>query len=378
MKKKISLYIHIPFCMAKCYYCDFNSFPCRAEFIPAYFNALRKELIQYEKKLKDYKVSTIFIGGGTPSLVDANNIYELMLLFRQTFYVDKDAEITIESNPGTLSLEKLDTYTKSGINRLSIGLQAIQDSFLESLGRIHNLEEFKDGYKLALKAGFKNTNIDLIFGIPGQTLDDWKETLEYVIECEPAHLSCYSLKFEENTVFGEKLNSGKIIPVSDECDRKMYWEAIEKLKEKKYQHYEISNFSKKGFESRHNLVYWKSLEYIGIGAGAHSFFKNVRYNNIASLDEYVENINRGISIKENKQLIQKKDRISEYMILGLRLIKGVDMKDFKNRFEMEVLEVYKEQIKNLKKRNLIKIDGNMLKLTPLGLDLANQVFVEFL
>ena len=249
---------------------------------------------------------------------------------------------------------------------------------LKKLGRVHGLEEFDAGYNLALKAGFKNINIDLIFGIPHQTLDDWNETLEYVIKCSPAHLSCYSLKIEEGTVFGEKLNRGEITPVGDDCDRKMYWMAIEKLSKKKYQHYEISNFSKEGFLCRHNLVYWKNLEYIGIGAGSHSFFDNIRYNNIVSLDKYVNNVNKDISILENQQLIEKEDRISEYMILGLRLTEGICLEDFKNKFKMEIFEVYNKEIENLIKRNLIRIDGNMLKLTSLGLDLANQVFMEFL
>lgn len=378
MKRSISLYIHIPFCKSKCYYCDFNSFPCRDELIPAYFNALEKELIQYERKLKDYKINTLFIGGGTPSFVDSNNIYKLMSYLKENFDMDENAEVTIESNPGTLTNEKLDTYIKSGINRLSIGLQAVQDRLLKKLGRIHGPEEFDTGYNLALKAGYKNINIDLIFGIPGQTLDDWNETLEYVIKCKPAHLSCYSLKIEEGTVFGEKLNSGEITPVSDDCDRKMYWTAIEKLKEKGYRHYEISNFSKEGFRCRHNLVYWKNLEYIGVGAGSHSFFGNIRYNNVADLDKYIDSINKNIPVKENEQVIQKEDRISEYMILGLRLTEGICLKDFKNRFKMEIFQVYNEQIENLIKRNLLIINGNMLKLTPLGLDLANQVFMEFL
>ena len=300
-----------------------------------------------------------------------------MLLLNENFDIDKDGEVTIESNPGTLTDEKLDTYIKSGINRLSIGLQAVQDRLLKKLGRVHGLEEFDAGYNLALKAGFKNINIDLIFGIPHQTLDDWNETLEYVIKCSPAHLSCYSLKIEEGTVFGEKLNRGEITPVGDDCDRKMYWMAIEKLKEKRYQHYEISNFSKEGFVQTQSCVL-KNLEYIGIGAGSHSFFDNIRYNNIVSLDKYVNNVNKDISILENQQLIEKEDRISEYMILGLRLTEGICLEDFKNKFKMEIFEVYNKEIENLIKRNLIRIDGNMLKLTSLGLDLANQVFMEFL
>lgn len=378
MKKSVSLYIHIPFCKAKCYYCDFNSFPCRNELIPAYFNALKKELIQYENQLKNYKISTIFIGGGTPSVVDSNNIYQLMLLLKENFDIDKDSEVTIESNPGTLTSEKLDTYIESGVNRLSIGLQAVQDRLLKTLGRTHGLQEFTTGYNLALKAGFKNINVDLIFGIPNQTLDDWNETLDYVIKSNPTHLSCYSLKIEDNTVFGEKMNSGEITPVTDELDRKMYWNSIEILKEKKYHHYEISNFSKEGFSCKHNLVYWKGLEYIGIGAGSHSFFNNIRYNNVVSIDKYIDNINKNISIKENKELIDKEDRISEYMILGLRLTDGINIENFKKRFKMEISEVYNKQIENLKKRNLLKFEGNTLKLTSLGLDLANQVFMEFL
>lgn len=378
MKRSVSLYIHIPFCKSKCFYCDFNSFPCRDELIPAYFNALEKELMQYEKKLKDYKISTVFIGGGTPSVVDPNNIYKLMSLLNENFDVDIDLEATIESNPGTLSEEKLDAYIKSGINRLSIGLQAVQKNLLKELGRVHELEEFDIGYKLALKVGFKNINTDLIFGIPWQTLEDWDETLEYVIKCNIPHLSCYSLKIEDGTVFGDKLNRGEITPVSDELDRKMYWMAIEKLGREKYHHYEISNFSKEGFKCRHNLVYWKCLEYIGIGAGSHSYFDNIRYNNIVDLDKYIDRMNKNIPVIENEQLIQKEDSISEYMILGLRLTEGISLEDFENKFKMGIFEVYNKEIESLIKRNLIKIEDGRLKLTSSGLDLANQVFMEFL
>ncbi|TYQ12906.1 UNVERIFIED_CONTAM: oxygen-independent coproporphyrinogen-3 oxidase [Acetivibrio alkalicellulosi] len=377
-RKSISLYIHIPFCKSKCYYCDFNSFVCRDEDVPAYFNLLRRELLLYKELLKGYTISTVFIGGGTPSLVDANNIYQIVFFLREIFEVDKDAEITIESNPGTLTLEKLEIYVACGINRLSIGLQAIQEDLLRKMGRIHSLEEFSHSYSLALKAGFKNINVDVIFGIPGQRLDDWKNTIEYMLKCEPTHLSCYSLKIEENSVFGEKHKNGKLIPVDDDLDRQMYWYAINKLKEKGYRHYEISNFAMQNYSCRHNLVYWKCEEYIGLGTGAHSFFNNKRYSNVINIRNYSDSIGKGIIPKENQILIAEQDRISEFIILGLRLIDGVAMEEFERKFDKCILDIYEKEITSLIKKNLLQISDKTIKLTSTGLDLANQVFVEFI
>ncbi|HHV30063.1 radical SAM family heme chaperone HemW [Acetivibrio mesophilus] len=376
-EKNLGIYIHIPFCKAKCLYCDFNSFACRDDFVPAYFNALKKEICRYSDIVKGYKVKTVFIGGGTPSYIDAHNIYEIVSLLKQRFDMDNCFELTIETNPGTVDLEKLLTYRQAGLNRLSMGLQASQNHLLKSLGRIHTAEEFEESYHLAVKAGFDNINVDLIFAIPGQSFEDWMETINKVTELKPRHLSCYSLIIEDGTVFGTRYSKGELTPVEDELDRKMYWYAVEKLNTLGYKHYEISNFSKEGFECAHNLIYWKEQEYIGIGAGAHSYLNGHRFNNIYNIDDYVRIINSGRLPVENRIAVERKDEISEFMMLGLRLVDGVSIREFEERFGEDVLEVFGSQIESLVKRGLIGIEKGSVKLTKLGFDLANQAFMEF-
>lgn len=374
----MSIYIHIPFCRAKCFYCDFNSFACRDELVPAYFSALKKEIISYSHKLKSYNIKTVFIGGGTPSAIDAQYIYEVVNLLYRVFTIDKRAEISIETNPGTLTKEKLEGYKAIGINRLSIGLQAWQDPILKSLGRIHTSKEFEQNLTMAKEIGFDNINVDLIFGIPGQTLEDWCQTLEKVTALEPQHLSCYSLKIEEGTVFGDKLEKGEIIPLDDEIDREMYSFCKDYLSHKGYKHYEISNFAKPGYESRHNLVYWNTEAYIGFGAGAHSFFENNRFNNIYDLDTYIEGMKKDKLVSENFEFIDRKESMAEFMILGLRLIDGVSMANFKKRFNEEIHNVYGSQIDKMLKKELIIMKEGRIALSSLGLDYANQVFMEFI
>jgi oxygen-independent coproporphyrinogen-3 oxidase len=377
IKKDLSLYIHIPFCKSKCFYCDFNSFVCRDDIIPAYFNALKKEISLYGDILGNYRINTVFIGGGTPSYVSAHNIYEIMQMVNQLYYIDEKAEITLEANPGTLSHEKLVAYKMLGINRLSIGLQAIQNSLLKELGRIHTVEEFADNYNLCRKIGFTNVNIDLIFGIPGQSIDDWIGTINYIRELKPSHISAYSLKIEEGTVLGDRFQKGDLELVDDTDDRLMYKIAVENLKEEGYRHYEISNFAKKGFECRHNLVYWKEHEYVGIGAGAHSFINSERYNNACDLKEYIKSLGMDKLPKENMELISERDKMCEFMMLGLRLIEGVDTKEFRDRFGEDVFKVFETEIFNITNKGLAVLKDNFLKLTPLGLDIANQAFMEF-
>ncbi|NLP13019.1 MAG: oxygen-independent coproporphyrinogen III oxidase [Clostridium sp.] len=375
--RRLGIYIHIPFCKAKCLYCDFNSFPCRDDFIPAYFNALKREIALYAERLKGYSIETVFIGGGTPSFVDAHNIYEIIEFMKNTFEMENCYEITIETNPGTLSFDKLMAYRTVGINRISIGLQAWQNRLLSQLGRIHTVEEFIENYNFAQKAGFDNINVDLIFGIPGQTFCDWMETLEYTASLKPAHLSCYSLIIEEGTVYGTRLKKGELVPVDDEVDRKMYWHTIDKLGSLGYEHYEISNFAKEGFKCAHNMIYWKEREYIGFGAGAHSYFKGQRFNNVYDIEEYIGILNRGCSPVENPLHITKEDEMSEFVMLGLRLIEGVRVKEFGEMFDRDIFEVFRRQIESLLQRGLIEVSNGFIKLTKLGLDLANQVFVEF-
>jgi len=373
----LGLYIHIPFCKSKCYYCDFNSFAGREDEIYPYFQALKNEIEAYEGALRNYRIGTVFIGGGTPSFVDANYIHELINNCRIHFNIEPGAEISIETNPGTLSYDKLAAYLDAGVNRLSMGMQAWQDRLLKSIGRIHHLCDFVENFELAREVGFSNINVDLIFGLPGQTFNDWAETVNNVAGLEPSHISCYSLKIEEGTVFGDRLEEGKLIPIEDELDRQMYHFTIERLSVHGFRHYEISNFSKPGFECRHNLVYWEGRQYIGLGAGAHSYFNGKRYNNTYDLDKYIYDAGKRQFHRENIQEIDINEQISEYMILGLRLIQGINIDKFKAKFGVDVFDLFEEQINKLIYRELLELKGRMLRLTETGLDLANQVFIEF-
>lgn len=379
----LGLYIHIPFCKAKCNYCDFNSHAGKASLMEPYFYALESEIRLRSAELcgKPGPVpgfSTVFIGGGTPSLAEPQLINKLMNTCRQHFRLAANAEVSMESNPGTLTFEKLTGYKTSGINRLSIGLQAWQDKLLKELGRIHTREEFEENMKLARKAGFTNINVDLIFGLPGQTMNDWTETISNIISLNADHVSCYSLKIEEGTVFGNRFEAGELEEPDDELDRKMYWYAVDRLGKSGYRHYEISNFARPGFECRHNLVYWRAEEYLGLGAGAHSYLNGCRFNNVYGIEDYIDRIKKGEKLQENEQLIDKAEAMSEYMILGLRLVDGVSPKAFRARFGEEIDSVFGGQLAQLKQKQLLEQDGDRWRLTPMGLDFGNTVFMEFL
>ncbi len=376
--KRIGLYVHIPYCRQKCSYCDFNSYASMEGTVPEYFNALNNEISSYSDMLQGFTVKTVFMGGGTPSYVDSKYMHQLMSSLNRHMNIEGDAEISIETNPGTLTEKKLSVYRKAGINRLSIGLQAWQNSLLKYLGRIHNIEDFITNYKLALKAGFNNINVDLIFGIPGQSIKDWTDTIDNISQLDITHLSCYSLKIEEGTPFGLQLEKGKLKAVEDELDREMYWLAIEKLRNNGFKQYEISNFAREGYECRHNLVYWNAEEYVGFGAGAHSYFNKKRFNNVGDIHRYSSLINNNESTIENVQAIDEQDSMSEYMILRLRLVEGVLSKDFEQRFGVALSTKYSKQIERLVSSGLADFNGNKLRLTQKGLDLANQAFVEFI
>jgi len=376
--KPISLYIHIPFCKSKCYYCDFNSFSGLENLIDEYFEALNKELTSYIDQLKGYTVKSVFFGGGTPSYVKADYICNFLKACKENLDFDSNAEITIEANPGTLDEGKLIKYHNAGINRLSIGLQACQNHLLNEIGRIHVLEDFDRNLNLARKCGFNNISADLIFGLPGQSFNEWAETLDYVIEKKLEHISCYSLTIEEGTVIEKKISEGIIEPVDEELDRRMYHYAVEKLKQNDYVHYEISNFAFKGRESRHNIAYWILQDYIGFGAGAHSYFQKRRFNNIYDVKNYISSLKGKLEIIENVCEIDKKTEISEYIILGLRMINGINLKQLEEIYDFNIYKEHGERIKKLMERGLLDIRNNYMMLTSKGLDLANQVMVEFI
>ena len=318
-RKEIGLYVHIPFCKQKCEYCDFYSVANKDELIPQYIQSILNEIQGVSKSESlDFIpiVTTIYIGGGTPSYIKSSFIRQILNTIYENYEVDKNAEITIEVNPGTVTLEKLEEYYANGVNRLSIGLQTTHDYLLQKIGRIHNYYDFLDCYHFAREAGFENINIDLMLGLPEQTISELQDTVEEVVSLEPEHISVYSLILEEGTKLEERIINKEMVLPSEEEERKMYWKTKELLQENGYEHYEISNFAKKGYKAKHNLDCWNQKEYIGVGAGAHSYINNIRYSNIASIKKYLLNDqnrtwekNRQTHEKQNQEVKQK-----EYML----------------------------------------------------------------
>lgn len=376
--KKLGIYVHIPFCKRKCAYCDFISFSNKQNLIDEYIEALVKEINKCEINKEKYLVDTIYFGGGTPSYIDSKYILEILETIRNRFRISKETEITIEVNPGTVTEEKLTDYYKSGINRLSIGLQAVDDKLLKTIGRIHSFSDFLKTYSLAEKVGFKNINVDLMIGLPTQNLRDVKTAIEKTVELYPNHISVYSLIVEEGTPIEEKINKKELFLPSETLERKMYWTVKEELEEKGYVHYEISNFAKPGYESKHNVSCWNQEEYIGFGLAAHSYIDDKRYSNTEDIEEYIENIRCD---KEEYKIIHevqsKEDKMKEYMLLGLRKIDGVKISEFKNKFVDNPIYLYREELNKLVTQELIDIEEDNIKLTKKGIDLANLVWEEF-
>ncbi|HBF6275956.1 TPA: oxygen-independent coproporphyrinogen III oxidase [Clostridioides difficile] len=389
----LGLYVHIPFCVKKCKYCDFNSYKMDIDSKKRYIEDLKIEMKLYSNKLykdskyknkeccslnKNDKITSIFVGGGTPSILTSDEIREVFISIKEMFDIDENAEITIECNPGTLTLEKLKTMKEIGINRLSIGLQAIQEKHLNFIGRIHTYEEFEKNYKDALSVGFKNINVDLMYSLPNQTLCDWKETLEKVVHLNPTHISAYSLILEEGTELYNMYESNKFELIDENVDIEMYEYAINYLKSKGYNQYEISNYSKEGYNCEHNILYWECEHYIGIGAGASGYINENRYNNVESLEDYhLSLVKREKPIQEN-EILSEKDMIEEKIFMGLRMNKGIKFEDFKKKFGIDFREKYNKQIEMLLARKLINQSFEGIQLTQKGRELSNSVFIEFM
>jgi len=373
--KEIGIYIHIPFCKRKCDYCDFISYSNKDSKIEEYVDAVKKEIEL--QKIKS-KITTVYIGGGTPSYIESKYIKEIIEKLREKD-VSENAEITIEVNPGTVTLEKLKDYKECGINRLSIGLQAIQDELLKQIGRIHNYEQFLETYKMAREVGFTNINVDLMLGLPNQRIKDLKESLDNIIELQPEHISVYSLIVEDGTPIANKIEKGELELPEEELERNMYWYVKNTLELNGYRHYEISNFAKEGYESQHNMNCWKQKEYVGIGAAAHSYRDITRYSNTQSLGEYIRNVQKE-NLERNRIIheIQKEDDTKkEYMLLGLRQIDGIKISKFKERFGDNPIYLFRNELKKLVEEELINIDDDNIRLTNKGIDLANLVWAEF-
>ena len=380
-KKKLGIYIHIPFCKQKCNYCDFISYTNKCDKIESYINCLEKEINTFD--FSNYYVTTIYIGGGTPSYIDSKYIKQIMNFIYKKIQIDneskKNIEITIEVNPGTVTKEKLQDYKEVGINRLSIGLQCVQDRLLKLLGRIHTYEEFLNTYNLAKEVGFENINVDLMLGLPNQSIEDLKESLNQIIKLKVNHISTYSLIVEEGTKIFNKIENNELQLPDEELERNMYWYVKNTLELNGYNHYEISNFSKKGKESKHNMNCWNQEEYIGFGVAAHSYINNTRFSNTNNLEEYIKNVKNN-EFAKNKNIEEEQtleDKKSEFMMLGFRKIEGVNISKFKEKFVDNPIFIYKERLNKLVEEGLIEIDLNNIKLTNKGIDFANLVFEEF-
>ncbi len=379
--RPLELYVHIPFCIRKCQYCDFLSGPSSKEERREYVTELCQKIRTYKKLAGSYHVVSIFIGGGTPSILEAEQITAIFEAIRDTFVVDEGAEITVEMNPGTVTEEKLTAYRQAGINRLSIGLQSAKDEELRILGRIHTYEEFLDTYRLAREKGFGNINVDLMSAIPGQTVEGWEDTLRKVVKLGPEHISAYSLIIEEGTPFyeiyvkgraGEEL-SGKVVKEREEVnlcagrlpdeeeERQMYRQTKEILKEYGYHRYEISNYALPGYECRHNLGYWNRTEYLGIGTGAASLMDNKRWD-----------------YGEEPMVLSMKEQMEEYMFLGLRKTQGVSKTKFADEFGRRMDTVYGEVLEKMYGMRLMEENDDFVRLTERGIDVSNAVMCEFL
>lgn len=405
-KLELGLYLHIPFCVKKCDYCDFLSAPATIEEKKGYINALLTEIRSYQGRTADYIVPTIFFGGGTPSCLEAEEIGRVMMALNEVFCIDHtQLEATIEVNPGTITKSKLLEYKKAGINRLSFGLQSTQDTELKKLGRIHCYQDFLENFILAREIGFHNINVDLMSALPGQTVETWENTLHTIAALSPEHISAYSLIIEEGTGFYERYREGtpgaKELP-EEETDRLMYVRTKELLMQYGYERYEISNYAKKGRECRHNNSYWIGIEYLGLGVGACSLLRNTRYSNIQDINQYealcntyldtrnqlntamkedkdISAINRDpIGIHREVSLLSKEQRMEEFMFLGLRRCEGISKRDFLQRFSIPIEEIYSECLTQLMDKKLISASEDRISLTDYGIDISNYVLSFFL
>lgn len=377
-KEEIGIYIHIPFCKQKCYYCDFISFANSEKWQKQYIEILKQEIQENRKLAINNTVTTIYIGGGTPSYISSKHIVEILDILQKNYLIEKNAEITIEVNPGTVAKEKLEDYQKCGINRISIGLQSTNNQLLKEIGRIHTYEEFLKNYYLARECGFCNINVDLMLALPNQTEPMLQESLEKVIDLKPEHISIYSLIIEEGTILENLVKQGKRCLPDETIERKMYWKTKHMLEQNGYVHYEISNFSKPEKQSKHNLNCWEQKQYLGFGLSAHSYYHKTRYSNIEDFKQYMSNKE---AFSSNTKIIHEVQNIEEeqkeYMMLGLRKIKGVSVSEFKNKFVQNPIYVFRKELDKLVKQELIEIDMDYIKLTNKGLDFANLVWEEF-
>lgn len=376
-KTKLGIYIHIPFCERKCYYCDFNSQIINDEIEELYFDSLVKEINLNNQLYSDYIVDSIFIGGGTPSIAKANNIARIMKKITSQFDLSENCEITLEANPKSLDLSKLSIYKSVGINRISLGAQSFVDGELKKLGRIHNSKEILESIEMIETSGIKNLSIDLMMGIPDQTHECFIYSLMEAVRLGVNHISCYSLIIEESTPFFKLYNENKLNLVEDIEERRMYHCLCELMKQNGYIHYEISNFAKESYESIHNLKYWKFEDYLGLGLGSHYKIKNKRYVNEYIIEDYVNKIDKNQLPISSTEVLSNIDQINEIIFMGLRISEGFNYRHIEDKYKINFLEEYKIEIENNLNRGLIGINDSYIYLTQKGLDFANSVELDF-
>lgn len=373
MRRDLELYIHIPFCVKKCAYCDFLSGPADADTIEKYVQALIREIEAVKIETEKYRVVTVFVGGGTPSVLEGEQIERIFAAVRERFGLGEADEITIEANPGTVTREKLRSYKRVGINRISFGLQSANNEELKMLGRIHTYEEFLESYRLAREEGFTNINVDLISAIPKQTLESWKRTVDAILELNPEHISAYSLIVEAGTPFeklyGEGGSREAELP-EEETERVIYQKTKEWLKEAGYERYEISNYAKEGYACRHNLGYWERKEYLGLGLGASSLIENVRFQNTDEMQIYLQYADNEEKRMLNREVLTREEELEETIFLGLRKMEGISKK--------EVDKEYGKQIEKMICEGFLEEEKGKIRLTERGIDISNYVFAEIL
>lgn len=377
MKKSLGIYIHIPFCIRKCIYCAFNSYVVQdKEIKKRYINAVKQEIRKSVNFSDD--VATIFLGGGTPTCLSGESLKGILEMCYANFNVLDQAEITVECNPGTVDRHKLVILRETGVNRLSFGVQDFHDSFLKKIGRIHTVKVVQESYKMAREVGYQNINLDLMFGLPEQNMHHFQETIKQAVSLNPEHLSVYGLKVEPGTPLYQWQEQGKItLPCDDEQAEMFEW-VMEYLKAAGYDHYEISNFAKPGYQCLHNQIYWRNEAYIGFGAGAWSFFEGVRYGNVEELDAYIEHMEKEQSPVEKHDHIDMSTEMTETMIMHLRMCSGISREYFYNRFKLNIEKVYGDVINDLKSWGLLVEEEGYLHMTPRGVLLGNCVFEKFL
>ena len=373
----LALYFHIPYCKHKCPYCDFNSYDngINKDFV----TALKEEIGIKSKNIDQYQIGSVFFGGGTPTTLSSFQITDILNFCFNKFSIKSDCEVSIEANPGTIDYQYLKLLRNKCFNRLSLGCQSFNDDLLKKIERIHNCDETFQSISAVRKAGFKNISLDLMFGLPGQSFEIWEETLQSATQLKPTHLSVYNLTIEKETPFYDQLRKGILILPSEELQSKMYKRAVEYLSQAGYVHYEISNFAVKGYECRHNKVYWNNNEYVGFGPGAASYLNGTRSKNILSPEKYIETLleKKEIPLFEKETLDQKKS-MWETLMLGLRMVKGINLSDFEKRFGKTLDSEFDEKIRKLRNEHFLEYSDKKLKLTRKGILYSNEVFVELI